>query len=136
MGIVSDGLQHRRSADPKRVIAVADYGQYGHLTETVYEDGQRREKSIERTPDDERAVWMPDMLRRAIVCRATEWKVKPRDLDEDDLGWEIEQSLYVLTVFDAFRQYASDIERMTPHQMEIVDDIERMRDRLKKADRP
>jgi hypothetical protein len=113
------------------MMAVADYGQYGHETETtVAADGQRSDSPVRVTPGG-RPVWEPWILERALICRALDWRVTPAELDP--LGLELKHAQIALAVFDAFRTYSTDLKQMTEPQSHIVKAIEDMRDAWVKA---
>ena len=130
MGGLPHGLQRGGGTGPKRVIAVADYGQYGGETETIVAaDGERKDEPVQITPDG-RPIWQPYILERAFICRNLNWKVLPEDLDEKSL--ELKQAQESLIVFESFRQYAVDLKGMTEGQQNVVDSIERFRELLRK----
>lgn len=132
MGGLPNCLQRGERTRPKRVIAIADYGQYGHLTETTIDaDGKRTEKRAELTPDG-RPLWKPYLLERAFVCRNLGWKLLPKDLDEASL--ELKHAIESLYVYEAFHQYAVNLEQLSEGQQELIDGVESMRDMLKKND--
>jgi len=69
-------------------------------------------------------------LERAFVCRNIGWKKLPEDLDEASL--ELKHAAESLFVFEAFRQYAVDLEQLSPSQQDLINAIENMRDTLRK----
>jgi hypothetical protein len=85
---------------------------------------------VEITPDG-RPVWRSYILERAFVCRNTGWRVLPEELDEASL--EVKHATESLYVFEAFRQYATDLERLSPDQQKLIDGVERMRELLTKG---
>ena len=130
MGRLPNGLQRGERTRPKRIIAIADYGQYGHLTETTIDaDGKRTDERVNLTPDG-RPVWEPYILERAFVCQRLNWQLLPDDLDE--AGLELKHASESLFVFDTFRQYATDLERLTENQQQVIESVEGLRDLIKR----
>jgi hypothetical protein len=80
------------------------------------------------TPDG-RPVWESYILERAFICRNLNWKLLPHDLDDATL--ELKHATESLFVFEAFRQYATDLERLSEPQQKVIDAVENMRDTLR-----
>jgi len=62
-----------------------------------------------------------------LLCRAVDWNILPHEIREEE-ALELEKALAALTVYDAFRQYATDLEGLTKSQARIIQMIERLRD--------
>jgi len=69
-------------------------------------------------------------LERALVCRNLDWKKLPQDLDDASL--ELKHASESLFIFEAFRQYATDLEQLSPGQQDLINAVENMRDTLRK----
>jgi len=88
-------------------MAAADYGQFGG------------------SQDDDQD-YLRSEVERALICRAYNWQVLPWEMDELDVA-EVRVPLAVVKVYDTFKHYAADIESLTPEEVEIVGNIERLR---------
>ncbi len=101
------------------------------MTETTIDaDGERTDKRVELTPEDGRPVWEPYILERAFICRNLGWKLLPEELDE--AGLELKHATESLYVFEAFRQYATDLEQLSEPQQKMIAAVEDMRDVLRR----
>jgi hypothetical protein len=80
------------------------------------------------TPEGNRGIWQPHILERAFVSRYTGWRVTPDQLD--GLDHSLKQGIEALIVFDAFRQYATNLDDLSGPEQEIIKNVEKLRDQL------
>jgi len=110
------------------MIAVADYGQYGHLRETSKNpDGSSSEEFMKEI--DGREIAIPSILERALICRQLDWRVLPEDLLDKNI--ELKKAMNALMIFDAMRIAATDLSKLSPEQQKILLSITEARDSLK-----
>ena len=100
---------------------------------TKFVDGKPQQVRADRTPDGKRAIYLPWILERALLCRSLDWKYTPEDLDEMDVT--LRRAVESIAVFEACRQAGDDMKKMTSGQETIVAEIYRMRDEMEQAKR-